>query len=134
VTDPLVWRDLDSATVTLTEVPDSDDASGSSSAPFVIALQVQPGDASTLTADPAGLVSLNADSSHIVGSGPTGQSVTLQLNVTFAPEAAGKTFSVGIGVHTTAGAAETFTDLGLIGVLPEVPTLPSVRSSSASIG
>jgi hypothetical protein len=58
-----------------------------------------------------------ADSS-VVGSGPTGPSVTLNLSLGFKPQAAGKTFLVEVGASNDAGEEDTFTPAGSLTVSP----------------
>jgi len=58
-----------------------------------------------------------ADSS-VVGSGPTGPSVTLHLSLGFKPQAAGRTFLVEVGASNDAGEEDTFTPAGSLTVSP----------------
>jgi uncharacterized protein YjbI with pentapeptide repeats len=109
VTEPLVWRDLDQAQIILYDVSGGSDA-------FVVTLQERDGSDSTLEANASNLVSLNGQTSRIEGSGPTGRTVRLVLNLTFSSEAASKTFMLNIGVRTDGGAVQEMGALGTISV------------------
>jgi len=109
VTAPLVWRDLDRALIILHD--DSNEGEG-----LIITFQEREGADSTLEAGESALISLNVDASRIEGSGPDGRTVTLVLNLTFAPEAAGKTYTVEIVVQTDNGDSQLAEVLGTLTV------------------
>jgi alpha-tubulin suppressor-like RCC1 family protein len=109
VTEPLVWRDLDRAQIILRDTSEDGEA-------MVIILQEREGADSTLSADDSALVQLNTDASRIEGSGPDGRTVRLALNLTFAPEAAGKLFTVDIVVRADNGDVQIAEALGVIQV------------------
>ena len=109
VTEPLVWRDIDEALIVFTD--EADETSF-----FVVTLQEREGDGSTLSAGDSPLISLDAGASRIQGSGPDGRTVTLTLNLTFGPEAAGRTFIVSMLVRTDSGDTQVIDGLGAITV------------------
>jgi hypothetical protein len=63
-------------------------------------------------------VTLYLRDSSVVGSGPTGPSVTLNLSLEFKPHAEGKTFVVEAAGTDDFGNEDTFSPAGSVGVTP----------------
>ncbi|MBI1826441.1 MAG: cadherin-like domain-containing protein [Planctomycetes bacterium] len=63
-------------------------------------------------------VTLSLLESDVVGSGPTGPSVTLNLNLSFKPQAAGRTFTVEASATDDTGGEQGYETVGTITVEP----------------
>jgi hypothetical protein len=63
-------------------------------------------------------VALLLENSEVIGSGPTGQSVVLKLNLIFKPLAAGQTFRVEARITNDAGIEKGYDPVGTITVQP----------------
>ena len=57
------------------------------------------------------------ENSQVLGSGPTGPSVLLNLNLSFKPKAAGRVFRVEAFATDDDGNQQGFDEAGIIGVL-----------------
>jgi hypothetical protein len=62
-------------------------------------------------------VNLLLDGTEVIGSGPTGTSVLLNLNLKFKPQAAGRTFTVQARAIDDAGIEQGWESAGEITVL-----------------
>jgi len=63
-------------------------------------------------------VALLLENSEVIGSGPTGPSVLLKLNLIFKPRAAGRIFRVEARITNDAGIEKGYDPVGTITVLP----------------
>jgi len=64
-------------------------------------------------------VTLLLEDSEVIGSGPTGPSVLLNLNLKFKPQAAGRTFNVELQARDDSGETQKWDLAGRINVLPK---------------
>ena len=63
-------------------------------------------------------VTLYLADTSVVGSGPTGPSVTLNLLLSLKPQAAGRTFAVEVAASDDQGHADDFAQAGTLMVMP----------------
>jgi hypothetical protein len=63
-------------------------------------------------------VALLLENSEVIGSGPAGLSVLLNLNLIFKPQAAGQTFRVEARITNDAGIEKGYDPVGTIAVQP----------------
>ena len=63
-------------------------------------------------------VSLLLENSDVIGTGPEGPSVLLNLNLIFKPQAAGQTFRVEARITNDAGIEKGYDPVGTIAVQP----------------
>jgi hypothetical protein len=63
-------------------------------------------------------VTLFLQNSEVIGSGPTGPSVLLNLNLRFKKQAAGRTFTVEVRARDDSGGVQGWDVAGAITVLP----------------
>jgi hypothetical protein len=59
---------------------------------------------------------LHLSESSVTGSGPTGQSVTLNLSLSFGPQAAGRTYAVEVAAADDLGNEDDFVQAGTLTV------------------
>jgi hypothetical protein len=79
---------------------------------------VQPGDPERFQTNAA---TMYLADSPVQGSGPTGPSVTLTYNLSFKPNAAGRTFRVEVFATDDFGNHQGFDPVGTVTVLPLQP-------------
>jgi hypothetical protein len=125
VPEPANWRSLDTLDVRLVDEEGEilqarwDEATNAFS-------QVNPANGKTLKSGlPGSQVRFNSpevvlllEDSEVIGSGPTGPSVLLNLNLQFKPQAAGRTFSVEARAKDDSGLDQGWDAAGEITVQP----------------
>ncbi|MFN8559809.1 MAG: hypothetical protein U0531_21495, partial [Dehalococcoidia bacterium] len=108
MTEPLVQSDLEGARIALT------DASGEPEGMLVFLAE---GDGVTIADfEATNLISLDKAASRVEDSSPNGRTFRVVLRLTFAPEAAGKTFNLDIAIGTKHGDIQQLGALGAITV------------------
>jgi len=62
---------------------------------------------------------MELSNTQVIGSGPQGPSVLLNLGLRFKPKAAGRVFQVEARASDKSGTAQGWTSAGTISVLPK---------------
>jgi len=142
VPSPASWRSLQSMDIRLTEQPTGESAdhghggSGPDDAGVVLTVRwdeaantfsmldpltgalIRSGQPGSHTRFETPLLGTSLQFSDVVGSGPTGPSVVLTLDLSFKPQAAGRVFNVDVSSTADSGSQQGYTRAGTITVLP----------------
>jgi photosystem II stability/assembly factor-like uncharacterized protein len=125
VPDPLNWHDLNSLQLRIRDATDTifwvsfDEASKTFSLVNPATGQLEKGFAAgSRNSLQTPQATLHLADTSVVGSGPTGPSVTLNLALSFKPSAAGRTFLVEVAATDDLGNQDNFAAAGTVTVAP----------------